>query len=848
MTLDAKMGFWWLKTSLKNPTANLWLAFLALALAGTLVIAILAISERLQHSITLTAAEGLAADLALDSAEIEPPFELVQDVVAQYQAQTATTLEMRSMIYFEDQSVLGSLKAVDDQYPLKGELLLQPDQATPARATKLVPGSNEVWVDQRLLDLLQAQVGDSIEIGEADFRIAGILNREPDRVNSANGLYPRVMLSLSEMASTELLAAGSRLRWRQLISTDADDVTTAAFVEQIQQRLASISKAGDSLLRLRLPGEGAAGSIQKNASSFLLVAGWLAISIALLAGHMALSAYGQSLTMAFALMRALGASTREIMVVIYICAAVIGNAAFIAASVGGYGVQQFLANYIEREGAIELGGVSVWPWLYGGIAQALALIFSFTGQQRGLLSVDPVQLLRSQQPTLSETRSKWLQWVLAFAALSAVMYFYTDSLSLVGGYWLAIFLSLLLLGGLVYSLMPAIYRLLGAKVFGRAGRVAAVSWIANKGNIMTQAAGLSLVLLPALLMLALQTTLLTSWTDLIPDDEPNYIAADIPNSQVVSFTEQLGQLPNTELGTGAAVASTIMVASCEIAGDGNWFADDCENGEPSIARTVNFSSSEQIPDGNTITAGSWWDEDALWQLSIEEEFSQDSGLELGDRVSLNTNVGVQEFQVTSIRQVDWLLMQPNFWILVPPAVLEHMSLRHMQSFRIQPEQEKDLYVLLRSFPSVTLFDLKSLIRELHYNISRLSAMMQLMLAATILAAVFVVWQLAYQGYRNRRIYLALVKALGVNQTQVLYAELLLVVSVGVMAGLAAAAGADFIQWLLAKTVFELPRPSSVTELWWIGPLSGLVLTLISTASFAWRSREIGPQRVLQGDN
>ncbi|MGU3847391.1 ABC transporter permease, partial [Vibrio diabolicus] len=65
-----------------------------------------------------------------------------------------------------------SVRAVDDNYPLMGELVLDNN---PSGRVK----ENQLWLDERIMAQLDVKLGDSVTIGDADFTVSGAVLMEP---------------------------------------------------------------------------------------------------------------------------------------------------------------------------------------------------------------------------------------------------------------------------------------------------------------------------------------------------------------------------------------------------------------------------------------------------------------------------------------------------------------------------------------------------------------------------------------------------------------------------------------------------------------------------------------------
>ena len=125
-----------------------------------------------------------------------------------------------------DQATLATqlveLKAVDEFYPFYGTVEVDP----PAPLSGLLSSQNiecsqapcyGAIVQESLLISLGLERGREVKIGQAVFKITGILLKEPDRVASAFSLGPRVIISREGLTAAELVKRGSRIRERYLL-------------------------------------------------------------------------------------------------------------------------------------------------------------------------------------------------------------------------------------------------------------------------------------------------------------------------------------------------------------------------------------------------------------------------------------------------------------------------------------------------------------------------------------------------------------------------------------------------------------------------------------------------------
>ena len=116
----------------------------------------------------------------------------------------------RAMARSQDgKSALIEVKAVDDAYPLYGDVAI-------TRAEEAGPiwrDGDVVLVERTLLDRLGVDVGSTLIIGEATTTIGGVLGEQPDRLADRLAYGPKVLMSRDTLDKTGLVQPGSLIRW-----------------------------------------------------------------------------------------------------------------------------------------------------------------------------------------------------------------------------------------------------------------------------------------------------------------------------------------------------------------------------------------------------------------------------------------------------------------------------------------------------------------------------------------------------------------------------------------------------------------------------------------------------------
>ena len=123
-------------------------------------------------------------------------------------------------VFHDDQSQLTNIHAVSAGYPLRGQVLIANEPFAKGDAAASVPPRGEVWPDSRLLAATGAQIGSSLAIGAATFRVGHVLISLPDQGGTFAELAPSLLMNLEDLSATQLIQPGSRVSYSVLFAGD----------------------------------------------------------------------------------------------------------------------------------------------------------------------------------------------------------------------------------------------------------------------------------------------------------------------------------------------------------------------------------------------------------------------------------------------------------------------------------------------------------------------------------------------------------------------------------------------------------------------------------------------------
>ena len=675
----------------------------------------------------------VGGDLILNSKQ-DWPSEVLSQVETIPNTQTVYDYQFSAMLVNDEQTLLASVKAVSPSYPLYGTAELASGQPLWDQLT-----SDSVIVAPEVLSSLQADVGDRITIGDAQFTISDVLTKEPDRPLTTFGFGGRVLMKQDALPSTNLLGQRSRINYRIEMAGDPELITT-----QREQLTDILTNYPDIELS---DAESADTSVSRISDNVLMFLKLLVIAVLLLSAvamYGVISAFVSKQQSNNAIRLALGeplGSLKRSYYQLLIVTTVIACVTAVALSLGLLKIgQPYLVAILPADVGLAINPISAIKTIV--IALALTLLIA----QRGLSALNttkPATLLNQGASTQTQNlpwyrRVPLLWYGLVLAGLYAFFAYEVGSLSL----------GVQLLGGLIGFV--AIFWLLARGWLWLLNKLASntkVSWmqriaihnLARKGN---QSALFFVTLSLSVAVLTLITTLNHSinaqFINAYPEDAPNLFLLDVQSEQHDDI-DAIIEAPVTYY--------PVIRARVETAND--VAAKDIEpaDGFDDPTRVFNLSYADTVMETEYITES--LTDDALYTpidatneqikpLSILDTAAGMLNVGMGDQVRFNIQ-GIEIIgQITSIRTRYERGPSPYFYFLFEPSVLSaapqiQFATAHVSESAIPELQGR----LVREFPAVTTIDGTAIAKQIQELVVQMSRLVYVFTLLALLTGVMV---------------------------------------------------------------------------------------------------------------
>lgn len=770
---------------LRQRTVKVMLLSVLIAVSSVATISLF--SEHLQHTLLSSANTFLAADRQLNSRSSAP---IPSEWIAHAQSKglnTSLVAEFSTMVASDSGFHLVAVKAVDDHYPLRGEIDWQADLDSPRQSLNHGPARGEVWLNPRLMRMLQVSLADQVEIGLASFKVTGLLVREPDARMNVSALAPRLMMHLDDVPATEVIQPGSRIRHQALFA--GAESALVDLQHWLEPHIADAFRWVDVRQTESL------GQALDRAEAFLLLGSSLAVLLAAVAIAVSSREYARSQRDVVALYKTFGMTGWKLQKHYLIrlglwgvCTVILGlllaiPAAMILASMAARFMEQSLQFYWSLS--------STWP----AVLTAAVVLFAFAWPPISRLrNVPAMRVFRSGNQ--SNISASAIETGLAMLAVFGLIWLYTGDALLVLALVSGLFLLLLLLA----AASAVLLRLLSALSINRQSwKMAVIRLRRHRTASLVQLTVFAMTLMLASTLILTRTALVSDWQAQLPEAAANHFLLNIPTDSVESVDAFLTEHDIEKNPLYPIVRGRLIAINGTRANE--WIVNLEQVSE--LNRELSLTASNVLPEDNKIQAGQWFTLQQRRGVSVEQSIAETLGLQIGDELQFSIGADLISEPVTSIRSVQWDSMRPNFFFIFPDdGALTDLPATWLTSFYLADKDKWLLNDFVRQFPTIAILEIDHIIERIQTIISQVSQAVEVILLMILLAALAVMFSVVSATLAERQREGALIRTLGGTNRLMNQSIMLEFAMIGFFAGLAGVMAAELAVWGLQYRLFE----------------------------------------------
>ncbi|MEZ8645164.1 ABC transporter permease [Vibrio cyclitrophicus] len=772
---------------------QLWPVSIALTLIIACVFALSALAERMEQVIVKQGKDALTADSVFISANPIP--QLLLELTEAEQLESSQLTRFSTMAFSDHSMQLVTVKAVESNYPLRGEMILQ--QANDTFRNHVEPG--ELWLDERIFAQLEVEIGDNVTIGDADLTITGRITQEPGLSFNPFQQMPAVLIHESDIDATGAIQPGSRVSFRLFLNGDETQLKSAQ--DSIELTPSDRWRTQDSASRTNEMFESTTQYLSLTVAIVVIMA---ATTLVLTCQH-----YVASRRKTIAMLKSLGASKQWIIkwlsVQVFLLV-VIGAALGIAIGIG----LEFLLR-------IPLGDLLPTPLpSYGAEPAILAILSSLLiGVPAlgipliGLVSTSAISVIQSSH----QSNESYKKYLLLLVPIIPMMLMYGDNLLV----WIV------LVGIACLFLVLAIVSTVVLRLFSKLPTSTSMRLALSRINRTPLATGIQFGSLALSLMLLsiiwlVRSDLLSDWQQTLPENAPNAFALNIASYEKDSY---LAIIDSNEVERTQAFP-IIRGRLTTINGVEAAEYSDTSDQTDALSREINFTWGNSLPEYNEVLEGSWTQEQGV---SVESDVADQLGLKIDDELSFTINSQSVSAKVNSIREVEWREMKPNFYFIFTPDVLSSIPSTWLVSFRLEEQHNQMLNELSRKHPTVSLMDIRKMGSKIQELLKQIVWSITVLAALGVVAGLLLIFTLLRLSLSQRQQEIRLYRTLGASKKRILNTIWCEYGLMALVAGSIAALGSELSVAGVMNFGFEL-EPSLHPMLWVVLP----ILTFITLAA------------------
>src|SRR5712675_2243423 len=680
---------------------------------------------------------------------------------------------------------LVELNAVDGNYPMLGELVLDPKMpiadvlAERKEATGVVFGAA---ADSTLLARLDLKLGDRVTVGSATFEIRSIIDSEPDKLGGGVGLGPRFLVGEAGLRATELLQPGSLVRWTFRFRLPANAAGVRAATALATDARSTLPEAGWEI-RSR---DNASPQLERTINrftQFLALVGLAALLVGGVGVANAVKSHIDRRRDVIATFKAVGATGRDVftiyltqVVVLAAIGSVIGLAAGAALPfiiVGAFG---------------KLLPLPVIPALH---PDELALSFIYgllTALAFGLWPLGrahdvPVAALFREAVANEWHRPRWRYLALmavVIASLIAVVIGLAYDKRVAAVFVASSILVFALLRGVAGGLMAL------ARCLPRTRITMLRLAIANiyRPGALTPSVVMSLGLGLAVLVTITQIdgNLRRQFLAALPERAPSFFFTDIPSAEADRFGAFLKQaapestVEDVPMLRGRIVAARgVRAEELQPSADTEWV----------LQSDRGLTYTGEIPKGSKIVEGEWWGAGYSGPplVSMEKKIADGLKLKIGDEIVVNFV----------------LVFSPNAFRGAPHSHVATLTEPH-------PDAADDARIIKQvadAFPMVTSVRVREVMETIGGVVTNLALAIRGASAITLISAILVLGGALAAGHRHRVYDAVILKTLGATRLRLLGAYALEYLMIGLATAIFGVIAGSVAAWLIVTRLMTL---------------------------------------------
>jgi putative ABC transport system permease protein len=792
--------------------------FIACIALGVMAIAgVGSVAASLSEGLTREGRTLLGGDVAFSLIQREAKPEEIAFLRARGQLSVAAALRVMARSS-DGKLALVELKAVDGNYPMLGELTLDPKMPM-ADLLAERDGAFGAAVDSTLLARLDLKLGDRITIGNASYQIRSAVGAEPDKLAGNVGLGPRVLVSEASLRATGLLQPGSLVRWIYRLKLPDNAADERAATQLIESARSALPEAG---WEIRSRGN-ASPQLERTINrftQFLTLVGLAALLVGGVGVANAVKSHIDRRRDVIASFKALGATGRDVFTIYLTQVVVLAGIGSVIGLAAGAALPFVIVGVFGK-----LLPLPVIPALHPdelalsfiyGLLTALAFALWPLGRVHDV----PVAALFREEIAREWHRPRWsylalMAVVIALLVAVAIGLAYDKRVAAV--FVVSSVAVFALLRGVAAGLMALARRMPRSRITMLRLAIANI----HRPGALTPSVVMSLGLGLAVLVTITQIdgNLRRQFLAALPERAPSFYFIDIPTADADRFGAFLKQV------APQSTVEDVPMLRGRIVGARGLKADQLKPAQDSewvLQSDRGLTYTAEIPKGSKIVEGEWWSADYSGPplVSMEKKIADGLKLTIGDEIVVNVLGRDIPAKISNLRNIDWQGLGINFVLVFSPNAFRGAPHSHVATLsEVHPDPAGDARIIKQvadAFPMVTSVRVREALETVGAVVTNLVLAIRGASAVTLISAILVLGGALAAGHRHRVYDAVILKTLGATRARLLGAYALEYLMIGLATAVFGVIAGSVAAWLIVTRLMTL------SFIWQAGSAAGVV--------------------------
>ncbi len=746
-------------------TTNLFIGLLGL-------IFLLTLSSSIQSVLNSKSKEFLGGDFAIRARRLLNEAEIQKMESRFSHAERSRMIRLYTMGRAKDIGKLVRIRGIETNYPMYGKIeFKESGEQTPEDMNRLQKNL-EIWVYPELATQFKLKVGDFLKIGNLEFKVSKIIERDPSDTSSGISLAPRAYISLKSLQKTGLVSELSTLR-------DARIYKLARGIDVEEVKLSIEKNLEDHTIRLQTAKE-AGQNVGRALSRIFDYIGLLmlvALIICFIGCNYLFRSYLQGQIYNLALYKLMGISRKGISFILF--------GKILILSIFSWGFAQLvsfllfipLGPSLEKLTKIdfnlslntEMILVGLVVALFGPIFFLLSYFYQYSSlpAKKLIVNIDLQEI-------------SFLKKVLLF--LPSATFIILMSIYISHSY----FVGLNFVGAITVSFVILIvFAFIYLKIVSKFNFKNPFIKISVRNLFRDRSGSLNLFLsmgIAAVLINFIPQMQSSIQSELdAPESKkiPQLFLFDIQSNQLDDLQNKVKELGSKLNDITPLVRSRLIKINDK---DFEKSSKDQElfstrenqrdrffrNRGVNLTYAYNKTPKITIVEGKEFSGIYDWSTPKEMEVSIERRYAKRIGVKLDDKITLDIQGMEIEARVVNIKSVNWLTFRPNFFVEMQPGTIDDApkSFIGVLSELTNEQKEKMQFELANEFPSISMIDVSRTVKDILRVIDQLQKIISVIALISVLIGLFVVFSMGqFESSRFSKEY-NMLKVIGSTKEQI----------------------------------------------------------------------------------